>query len=170
MRGTTFEMSINGVAYRVFNGTEGDCVIAENIETGVKVVINENGTYANKTCVRRAILRHAAEFEQVATVEPETDTEYLNEYGPELEEAWQESNEFEAEETEEAEEASATIEDVIYRNLPKYVQNTISYCYYADKVYRIFVNTEFGSKEISAEKWADVSAKVKAFCKTGSEA
>lgn len=149
MRGTTFEMSINGVAYRVFNGTEGDCVIAENIETGVKVVINEDGTYANKTCVRRAILRHAAEFEQVATVEPETD------------------NEFEAEETEEA---TATIEDVIYRNLPKYVQNAISYCYYADKVYRIFVNTEFGSKEISAEKWADVSAKVKTFCKTGAEA
>lgn len=164
MRNTTFEMSVNGVAYRVFNGTEGDCVKAENIETGIKVVVCEDGTYANKTCVRRAILRHIDEFEQ--TAEPEADTEYLGEYGPELEEAREECNEFEDDETPD----DNSINDVIYRNLPKYVQITIDYCDYVDGVYRIHVNTEHGDKEIAAAKWAEASARVKSYCKTGEEA
>lgn len=60
-----------------------------------------------------------------------------------------------------------TINDVIFRNLPKYVQKAIDYCDYVDGVYRIHVNTEFGSREIVENKWVDASKSVKQFCKTG---
>lgn len=176
MRNTTFRMNVKGIEYEVFNGTAGDCVIVEEVATGKKMVIKESGTYANKSAVRNSLVKYLAKHE----VEPEvTEDEMVTraEYEAEMMAEMQYEHEMEVEmemehEVEEPEEVTEeeivkTINDVIYRNLPKYVQKAIDYCDYVDGVYRIHVNTEFGNKEIEADKWADASLKVKNFCKTG---
>lgn len=229
MRNTTFNMNVNGTEYKVYNGTAGDCVIVEAVATGLKVIVKEEGTYANKTCVRRAILKtldafeaqnkeftedemvtyaeYAAEMEHEAEIAMEMEQEetadidrglldfynrnwrkYTDTYNPvefekkvqdgeiSIDEEMEEHKEQEKEELKdfvdqiaEATEPTKVINDVIFRNLPKYVQKAIDYCDYVNGVYRIHVNTEFGSKEIAADKWADASASVKNYCKTGTE-
>lgn len=168
---TTFTMNVNGVQYTVWNGTwieEGVCV--RNDETSAYVIVKSEGTYANKSSVRKAILKHVDELsvqrvetaaEQEVMTEDEAAT--IAEYGAEM--MMEQPVEVEEEREVSEEEIVRTINDWIYRSLPKYVQKAIEYCDYVDGVYRIHVKTEHGEKEIAERRWVDAGAKVRQFVK-----
>ena len=189
MENKTFTTNIAGREFEVYNGTSelgSDKVLVKEVATGNTFVIKENGTYASRIGARKAIGKYLdkqcgilqeeeAVAEQYMTeveeapVEEYMDIEHLVDFYEYAEEIYAESEEAEepAQEKIIEEVIVRTISDVIYRNLPKYVQKAIDYCEYADGVYKIHVNTEFGSKQIEAAKWADASAIVKKYCKTG---
>jgi hypothetical protein len=170
---TTFTMNVNGVQYTVWNGTwieEGVCV--RNDETQAYVIVKNEGTYANKSSVRKAILKHVDELSE-QRVEDTADQEVMTEdeaatiaeYGAEMM-MEQETGHDDEEDCEISEEEIVqTINDWIYRSLPKYVQKHIDYCDYVDGVYRIHVKTEHGAKEIAERRWVDAGAKVRQFVK-----
>lgn len=214
------ELTINGIEYKVYM-MDGN-MVAEEISTGLQMVIKEGGELQTKGGIRKAILREKAklENEDAEVTEAEYEEEMMEEsrhgefagafesacaeiqeensklmefykrnwrkyterFDPLKFERLVESGKIKIEDVEtseeeevrefveeiaEATEPTRTINDVIYRNLPKYVQKAIDYCDYVEGVYRIHVNTEFGSTEIQADKWADASASAKAYCKTG---
>lgn len=195
MENMTFTTNIAGREYEVYNGTSelgSDKVLVKEVATGNTFVIKENGTYSSRVGARKAIGKYLdkqcgilqeeeavaeqymteveeAPVEEATVSEEYVDIENLVDFYEYAEEIYAESEEAEepAQENLIEEVIVRTISDVIYRNLPKYVQKAIDYCEYADGVYKIHVNTEFGSKQIEAAKWADASAIVKKYCKTG---
>ena len=168
---TTFEMNVNGVQYTVWNGTwieEGVCV--RNNETQAYVIVRNEGAYENKSGVRKAIMKHVDEL-AVQRVETEEDHEVMSEdeiatlaeYGAEM--LRDQLVEVEEEQEVSEEEIMQTINDWIYRSLPKYVQKHIDYCDYVDGVYRIHIKTEHGSKEIAEKRWVDAKDNARQFVK-----
>ena len=159
-----FEMMVNGVNYWIFNGgykehgknLENSVVALEVDGDGELMILKEDGLYESKSGIRKAI-KKMMESEHPVDDEPET------------EEAEIKSEEAD-EQTHTEEEIVNTINEVIYRNLPKYVQRAIDYCDYVDGVYRIHLNTEFGSREIRADRWATIKASAIDYCKTGATA
>lgn len=182
MRNTTFKMNVKGTEYEVFNGTYSMAgVWVVNVETGYTMQIKADGTYANKAGVRNSLIKYLDKHIEAGLVEdygkegameeveqelPEDLVDAFEAYSEAAEEGYFDDEEVEEQEVTE-EEIVNTINDVIFRNLPKYVQKAIDYCDYVNGIYRIHVNTEFGNREIAADKWADASASVKNFCKTG---
>ena len=171
IKGTTFTMNVNGVQYTVWNGTwieDGVCV--RNDETQAYVKVRGAGRYSSKSSVRTAILKNIDEL-SVRRVEETADQEVMTEdeaatiaeYGAEM--MMEQPVEVEEEREVSEEEIVRTINDWIYRSLPKYVQKAIDYCDYVDGVYRIHVKTEHGSKEIAERRWVDAGAKVRQFVK-----
>lgn len=168
IKGTTFTMNVNGVQYTVWNGTwieDGVCV--RNDETQAYVKVRGAGRYSSKSSVRTAILKNIDElsvqrvetaYEQEVLTEDEAAT--IAEYGAEM----MMEQQVEVEEVS-VEEIVQTINDWIYRSLPKYVQKAIVYCDYVDGEYRIHVKTEHGAKEIAERRWVDASANVRSFVK-----
>lgn len=144
---SVFEMTVNGKTYEVHNGYyDGEGVVV--IHDGTMTMIRENGVYANKSGIRKAIMKLDAEAQQAVEVEPEEAEEEPQVEEPVVE-AQAVEEPVEAQETEQSEDkheggviawyGDLHIAWLIEKSLPKYIKKIAKSVGYENGLYGITV-------------------------------